>query len=91
MNFRAVELNVDFMVVVQAIFETSKQSSNGSALIQKIRQMLDLDWEVVVHHFYREVNTYADTLVNIGCSLDFDILFYENCLSQLSSYYLLTC
>jgi hypothetical protein len=38
-----VELNVDFMVVVQAIFETSKQSSNGSALIQKIRQMLDLD------------------------------------------------
>ncbi|PNX66426.1 hypothetical protein L195_g063047, partial [Trifolium pratense] len=36
----------DFMEVVQAISQDGRGSPAGSALVQKMRQMLALEWEV---------------------------------------------
>jgi hypothetical protein len=38
-------------------------------VIQKVRKLLGLDWEVKVQHSYRESNRCANVLVNIGCSM----------------------
>jgi hypothetical protein len=48
LNFRAVELHIDSLVVVQNI--TAKRSNNivGRTLVERIRKLIDLDWEVVV-------------------------------------------
>jgi hypothetical protein len=55
--------------------------SNGEAinpisrgLLQEIRRLLQLDWEVKVQHTFREAKSYADVLANIGCSMISKIL-----------------
>jgi len=45
------------------------------ALVVKIRQLLELEWEVVIHHSYRQANHYANALTNFGC-LNVDIVYY---------------
>jgi hypothetical protein len=43
-----------------------------------------LDWEVEVHHTYRESNKYcADDLANMGCTLGYNIKLFDSCPSQL--------
>jgi hypothetical protein len=37
-----------------------------------------------VSHIYREANKCADALANIGCSLDYETLYYDVCPAQLS-------
>ncbi|CAJ2646335.1 unnamed protein product [Trifolium pratense] len=85
MNFQAVELHVNSLVVVQALTDDSKGSPCGSAIIQKIRKLLGSDWEVRVHHAYRETNKCADALASIGCSMRAGSSFYNCCPAQLSS------
>ncbi|MCI24501.1 ribonuclease H protein, partial [Trifolium medium] len=60
LGFRAVELHVDSDVVVQVIHSGVSKSSMGRMLLWKIRRLIELDWEVVVHHSYREANQCAD-------------------------------
>ncbi|MCH83395.1 putative non-LTR retroelement reverse transcriptase [Trifolium medium] len=85
LNFRVVELNIDSLAVVQTISEAGRGSHRGSVLVHMIRQLLEMEWEVVVHHTYRETNKCADALANIGCSLRYYSIFYDTCPSQLSS------
>jgi hypothetical protein len=48
-------------------------------------EIIGLDWDIEISHSYREANKYADALVNVGCSLGRDILFYDVCPPFLSS------
>jgi hypothetical protein len=43
-----------------------------------------IDWLVEIAHTYHEVNMCADALANIWCSLDYDIMFFDSCPSQIS-------
>jgi hypothetical protein len=45
--------------------------------------LLEMDWENVVHHFYNEVNQ-CTYVANFGCSLNFDIVYYESCHIQFN-------
>jgi hypothetical protein len=45
---------------------------------------LDMDWLVEIAHTYREANKCGDALANIECSLDYDIIFFDSCSSQIS-------
>jgi hypothetical protein len=47
-RFKEDDLNVDFLVVSNVL----SNNENGSPLIVKIRRLLELEWEVVVHHYY---------------------------------------
>lgn len=47
--------------------------------------MLALKWEVMICHSYREVNSCADTLANIGCEHAPELRVYEQCPARLSS------
>jgi hypothetical protein len=41
----------------------------GKALVGKICQLMDLDWEVVVKHTYREANGLTDALARHNFSV----------------------
>ncbi|KAK2379785.1 Polynucleotidyl transferase, ribonuclease H superfamily protein [Trifolium repens] len=82
LGFTRIELNVDSSVVDHVLRRQGNNSPTGSALINQIRRLMDLDWEVVVKHSYREANKCADVLANIGCTLDSHIMYYESCPSE---------
>ncbi|MCI00562.1 non-LTR retroelement reverse transcriptase-like [Trifolium medium] len=84
LGYRAVELEVDSTSVVKVIRAGVITSVMGVALLEGIGRLLELDWEVKLAHAYREANTCADALANIGCSLGTDTTFFEECPSQIS-------
>jgi hypothetical protein len=57
------------------------------ALIKKIRKVLEQDWNVKIMHEYREANKVADALASIKCSLDHDLIFYDNCPLEIRHIY----
>jgi hypothetical protein len=48
-------------------------------MVEKIRRLIDLDWEVVVKHSYYEANQCADALANIGSSMTDCCVFFYMC------------
>jgi ribonuclease HI len=62
LNFSKVEVRTDSLGVVRDITNKKASQINGRALISRIGQMMDHDWEVVVKHVYREANQLADAL-----------------------------
>jgi ribonuclease HI len=84
MGFTAVEVNVDSLAVVEALKRKTKSNVTGGALINRIRQIMNLDWEVDVQHAYRESNQCADALANEGCSLCEETQFFEECPPQMN-------
>jgi hypothetical protein len=57
-------------VVDQVLQTQEKRSSFGGALFGWIRNLLTIEWEVLVKHWYREANKYVNVLPNIGYTLD---------------------
>jgi hypothetical protein len=78
-----VELDVDSVAVVQAIKSGATTSVNGISLIRSICRLFDQVWEVKIAHSYKEANLYADALANIGCSLHLNIVYLDECPSQV--------
>jgi len=83
MIFRAVELNVNSIRVDHTIKEGMTNSRLSRELVNKIRHLLEMGWNVDVSHSYREVNQCADTLANIPCSLDYNLKIYETFSTQI--------
>jgi ribonuclease HI len=82
-GFKLVELDVDSMAVVKAIKTGATSSANGVSLMKSILRLLNQEWEIRITHSYREANMCADALANIGCSLDLNIMLFEECPSQV--------
>jgi len=76
-------MNVDCVSVEKTIKEGVTDSRLGRALVNKIRRLLEMDWNVDVSHSYREANRCADALANIACSLDYNMKIYETCPIQI--------
>jgi ribonuclease HI len=83
LGYTAIDLNVDSLIVAQAIQTGRSRSIMGHSLVKHIRQLMCLDWEVTVSHAFRESNYCADALANYGCSLDSSIVYFDVCPSQL--------
>jgi 3-mercaptopyruvate sulfurtransferase SseA len=77
MGFTKVELNIDSVAVVQVLTVRRTSSHTGNALAKRIWKLLDMDWTIEISHTYREANKCADAMANLGCSLDYDIVFYD--------------
>ncbi|MCI09496.1 putative non-LTR retroelement reverse transcriptase [Trifolium medium] len=76
-GFCWVELHVDSLVVVHNLKNNSSVSSMGWWLLQQIRRLLLLDWEVKICHTYREANSCAGALANLGCDGGSSLHIYE--------------
>jgi ribonuclease HI len=79
LGFNRVELNVDSSIVNQVLRKPGYGRPLGGSLVMRIRKLLELDWEVVIDHVYREANKCADMLANIGCTLDTHMVYYDIC------------
>jgi hypothetical protein len=71
-----VELHVDSMAVVQAIIRNGIGSLPGKSLVDRIRRLIELDQEVVIHHSYCKANKYADALTKYECEIRENIPIY---------------
>jgi L1 cell adhesion molecule like protein len=87
LGFKKVELNIDSEAVVRAIKNGSSNSTMGSSLLKHIKKLLAMDWIIDISHTYREANKCVDALANIGCSLSYDVMFYESCPDIMSNIY----
>ncbi|MCH79377.1 putative non-LTR retroelement reverse transcriptase [Trifolium medium] len=83
LGYNAIDLNVDSMIVVQAIRTGKTRSILGHNLVKNIMRLMRLDWDVTINHVYREANYCVDALANFGCSLDSSIMVFDVCPSQL--------
>jgi hypothetical protein len=52
----------------------------GYKIVQCIRQMLELNWEINISHSYMEVNRCADGLAELSFTLLDDFQFHDVCL-----------
>jgi hypothetical protein len=57
-------------------------------LIQCIRQMMALQWEVKVSHVHREVNICADGLAEMSFGLATYIVLYDSCPNHIKDRFL---
>lgn len=57
--------------------KNAKGSTGGRALVNKIKMLLDGDWNVHIHHIDREANACADALANLGCEGSFNMTMYK--------------
>jgi hypothetical protein len=46
-----------------------------------------MDWVVEISHTYWEANKCADALANYGCSLDYEVVFFDVCPLQAKDMY----
>jgi hypothetical protein len=69
------------------IKEDKMVSSTCWGIVCQIRRLLHYDWEVRIQYSYREVNHCADMLANMKCDRGGALIFYESCLTSLSSLY----
>jgi hypothetical protein len=54
------------------------------SLVHRIQGLIQLDWEIIIQHSYREANRCADILANLGCNLGLPLIFCESCPAQVS-------
>jgi hypothetical protein len=76
---------LDSSIVVHTLNNTIGGSVVEWRLVQEIRRLLALDWDIEVCHSYCEANACADTLANMGCEHGPGIRLNEHCSSRLSS------
>ncbi|PNY00778.1 ribonuclease H [Trifolium pratense] len=79
LGFTIIDLEVDSSLVNQVLRKSGYGRPLGGALVMCIWSMLELDWEVVINHAYREANKCADVLANVGCTIDATMVYYETC------------
>jgi ribonuclease HI len=80
-----VRVHVDSSVVVQTLNNTNGGSVVRWRLVQEIRRLLALEWEIKVCHSYCEANMCADALANMGCDHGPRLRRYAQCPTRLSS------
>jgi ribonuclease HI len=80
-------INVDSLLVVKAIKSSKSGSSTSRLLVERICSLLAIEWEVVVHHSFHEINQCADALANNGCLMP-QGSSYDSCPTMCNSLYL---
>ncbi|PNY05394.1 ribonuclease H [Trifolium pratense] len=84
-GFKKIALHIDSYVVVHTLQSDKDDSVVGWRIIQEIRRLLAMDWEVKISHSYRESNACGDTLANLGCDNEPGMQVYDHCPASLSS------
>jgi ribonuclease HI len=82
-GFNKVEVSVDSMAVITSIRKGEGSSATGCRLVQRIRQLMELDWEVKLWHDYREANHCANGLTEMSLNIHGEIVFFDSCPEQI--------
>ncbi|CAI0392378.1 unnamed protein product [Linum tenue] len=74
-GYRRVQLQLDSQVAVKLLQEKDNRDHAQVGVMSRAQELLSKQWEVEVHHIYREGNKCADFLANLGHT--FDIGFHR--------------
>ena len=80
-----MELHIDLSMVLQLLSKRGWGNHCGRLLVVKIRRLLEIEWEVVVHHSYQEANQCSEALINLECYLGYNMMVFETCSSQFNN------
>ncbi|GAU22276.1 hypothetical protein TSUD_260760 [Trifolium subterraneum] len=69
LGFTCIEVSVDSAIVVSELTNGGSGSPRGCSLVEMICCLMDLEWKVVLHHFFREANQRANVLAKLLCSI----------------------
>ncbi|KAJ8444214.1 hypothetical protein Cgig2_028095 [Carnegiea gigantea] len=79
-------LNVDSRVIVNSLHGKHGCPARFFGITQKCKALIvDSGWEVQVTHCYREANKVADTLANVGVTLNCNFIVYTHPPRELDS------
>jgi ribonuclease HI len=77
-NIEKVEVQIDSQVLVHNLQNGHNGNIVECALMQRVKSLLELSWEVRITHVFREANRCADVLANIGSEGQHGIVFFDN-------------
>lgn len=77
-GFTKVDVQLDSMIMVNHLANFGDVSFTGSAIVNRIRTLLCLDWDVCFSHCYREANACADAMATISCDEDVVLCLFES-------------
>jgi ribonuclease HI len=84
-GFRNVTCYSDSLQAVTLIKTGVSHHHHFANEIQRVRQLLSKDWNIVINHTFREGNACADLLAKMGASANLSLVILEDPPSQLSS------
>ncbi|CAN1808121.1 Putative ribonuclease H protein At1g65750, partial [Linum perenne] len=67
---RRLCIQTDSQAAVSLLCSTEGREHRHSSLVDQFSELRSRDWEVTIHHIYREANCAADYLANLGHSVD---------------------
>lgn len=82
-GFRKINLQIDNKVIFNSIKKNDAMTLSSKEKLRPVMQLLNMDWEVKIHHIFYEINKCANALVNFSLHHCFDRLLYEFCPHQI--------
>ncbi|CAN1194012.1 Putative ribonuclease H protein At1g65750 [Linum perenne] len=76
-GIRRLRIQTDSKAAIAMLSKPNNVNSQHANLIEQFYELSSRDWQVSVHHIYREANCAADHLANLGHSLDLGIHVFE--------------
>ncbi|CAN1762274.1 Putative ribonuclease H protein At1g65750 [Linum perenne] len=73
MGIRKLRIQTDSKAAVEMLSKFNTQNNQHASLIEQFRILSSYDWQLSIHHIYREANFAADYLANLGHSLSYGI------------------
>lgn len=67
-GIRRVMVEIDSQCVVQLVQQSQETTNEYTPLVRSIRELLQHDWHVTLHHVYREANSAVGFLANFALS-----------------------
>ncbi|CAN1304413.1 Putative ribonuclease H protein At1g65750 [Linum perenne] len=71
MGIRKLRVQSDSKAAVEMLSKLNTQNNQHASLIEQFRILSSYDWQLSIHHIYREANFDADYLANLGHSLSY--------------------
>jgi ribonuclease HI len=84
-GFRNIACYLDSLQAVSLIKNGVSPHHHFANEIQRIRQLLSKDWNVVINHTFQEGNACADVLAKMGASTNSPLVILEESPPQFSS------
>ncbi|CAN1153736.1 Putative ribonuclease H protein At1g65750, partial [Linum perenne] len=76
-GIRKLRVQTDLKAAVAMLSKPDNVNNQHASLIEQFFELSSRDWQVSIHHIYREANCAADHLANLGHSLGLGIHVFE--------------
>ncbi|CAN1182371.1 Putative ribonuclease H protein At1g65750 [Linum perenne] len=70
-GIRKLCIQTDSRAAVALLRESAPHNHHHMSLVDQFHNLKNRDWEVTIHHIYREANNAADCLANFGHTVFF--------------------